>query len=65
MTEPLQQRWSAALMNNYGTPAIALTSGSGAVVRDANGKEYLDLLGGLAVNSLGHAHPAIINAVNT
>ncbi|GAA3690361.1 acetylornithine transaminase [Gordonia hankookensis] len=65
MTEPLQQRWSAALMNNYGTPAIALTSGSGAVVRDANGKEYLDLLGGIAVNSLGHAHPAIIDAVNT
>ncbi|MYR05358.1 acetylornithine transaminase [Gordonia sp. SID5947] len=65
MTEPLQQRWSAALMNNYGTPAIALTSGSGAVVRDADGKEYLDLLGGIAVNSLGHAHPAIVDAVTT
>ncbi|MGC4964184.1 acetylornithine transaminase [Gordonia sp. DT101] len=65
MTEPLQERWSAALMNNYGTPAIALTNGSGAVVRDANGKEYLDLLGGIAVNSLGHAHPAIIDAVTT
>ncbi|MCF3938316.1 acetylornithine transaminase [Gordonia tangerina] len=65
MTEPLQQRWSAALMNNYGTPAIALTSGSGAVVRDADGKEYLDLLGGIAVNALGHAHPALIDAVTT
>ena len=65
MTEPLQQRWSAALMNNYGTPAIALTSGSGAVVRDADGKEYLDLLGGIAVNALGHAHPALIDAVIT
>ncbi|MGC5259320.1 acetylornithine transaminase [Gordonia sp. DT218] len=65
MTEPLQERWSAALMNTYGTPAVALTNGSGAVVRDANGKEYLDLLGGIAVNSLGHAHPAIIDAVTT
>ncbi|MDY6810414.1 acetylornithine transaminase [Gordonia sp. HNM0687] len=65
MTEPLQQRWSAALMNNYGTPAIALASGSGAVVRDADGKEYLDLLGGIAVNALGHAHPALIDAVTT
>lgn len=63
MTEPLQQRWSAALMNNYGTPAIALTTGSGAVVTDANGKEYLDLLGGIAVNALGHAHPAVVEAV--
>lgn len=65
MTEPFQERWSAALMNTYGTPAVALTNGSGAVVRDANGKEYLDLLGGIAVNSLGHAHPAIIDAVTT
>lgn len=65
MTEPLQQRWSAALMNNYGTPAIALTKGSGAVVTDANGKEYLDLLGGIAVNALGHAHPAVVDAVTT
>jgi acetylornithine/N-succinyldiaminopimelate aminotransferase len=65
MTEPLQQRWSAALMNNYGTPAIALTTGSGAVVTDANGKEYLDLLGGIAVNALGHAHPAVVEAVTT
>ncbi len=65
MTAPLQQRWSAALMNNYGTPAIALSSGSGAVVRDADGKEYLDLLGGIAVNALGHAHPALVEAVTT
>ncbi|MEE3852605.1 acetylornithine transaminase [Gordonia sp. LSe1-13] len=63
MTEPLQQRWSAALMNNYGTPAIALVDGSGAVVRDADGKEYLDLLGGIAVNALGHAHPVLVEAV--
>ncbi|RJO69290.1 acetylornithine transaminase [Nocardia panacis] len=61
--EALQQRWSAALMNNYGTPKLALTRGEGAVVYDADGKRYVDFLGGIAVNSLGHAHPAIIEAV--
>lgn len=61
--EDLQQRWSAAMMNNYGTPKIALERGSGAVVYDADGKRYLDLYGGIAVNSLGHAHPAIVRAV--
>lgn len=63
MTEPMQQRFNAALMNNYGTPKIALVSGRGAVVRDAEGREYLDLLGGIAVNSLGHADPGLIAAV--
>ncbi len=59
----LAQRWSASLMNNYGTPPLALVGGKGAVVTDADGREYLDLLGGIAVNALGHAHPAIIEAV--
>ncbi|MGB3696990.1 MAG: acetylornithine transaminase [Gordonia sp. (in: high G+C Gram-positive bacteria)] len=63
MTAPLQQRWSAALMNNYGTPPIALVRGQGAVVYDADGREYLDLLGGIAVNALGHANPVIVEAV--
>ncbi|MGB3303017.1 acetylornithine transaminase [Gordonia sp. (in: high G+C Gram-positive bacteria)] len=63
MTAPLQQRWSAALMNNYGTPGIALVRGNGAMVYDADGREYLDLLGGIAVNALGHANPAIVEAV--
>lgn len=63
MTAPLQERWNTALMNNYGTPGIALVRGSGAVVYDADGREYLDLLGGIAVNALGHANPAIIDAV--
>ncbi len=65
MTAPLQQRWSSALMNNYGTPKIALVRGEGTVVYDADGKQYLDLLGGIAVNALGHAHPAIVDAVTT
>lgn len=62
-TEQLQQRWSAALMNNYGTPKVALARGAGAVVYDADGNRYVDFLGGIAVNSLGHAHPAVLEAV--
>ncbi|MET9202338.1 acetylornithine transaminase [Gordonia sp. NPDC003585] len=63
MTAPLQQRWSTSLMNNYGTPKLALTHGEGAHVYDADGNRYLDLLGGIAVNALGHAHPAVVSAV--
>ncbi|KAF0845155.1 acetylornithine transaminase [Nocardia caishijiensis] len=59
----LQQRWSAAMMNNYGTPKVALVRGAGAVLYDADGKRYVDFLGGIAVNSLGHGHPAILEAV--
>jgi acetylornithine/N-succinyldiaminopimelate aminotransferase len=62
-TKELQDRWSAVMMNNYGVPPIALASGSGAVVTDVDGKSYLDLLGGIAVNILGHGHPAILEAV--
>ncbi|BEK87308.1 acetylornithine transaminase [Nocardia seriolae] len=62
-TADIQQRWQTALMNNYGTPKVALVRGAGAVVYDADGKRYLDFLGGIAVNSLGHAHPAILAAV--
>ncbi|GAB3134364.1 acetylornithine transaminase [Tsukamurella serpentis] len=59
----LQQRWNSAVMDTYGTPPIALVSGRGAVVTDADGKQYVDLLGGIAVNALGHAHPRIVEAV--
>jgi acetylornithine aminotransferase len=62
-TAALQQRWSSVMMNNYGTPPLALAGGVGAMVTDADGNTYLDLLGGIAVNILGHAHPAIIEAV--
>ncbi|WP_260745399.1 acetylornithine transaminase [Mycobacterium sp. SMC-2] len=51
------------MMNNYGTPPLALASGDGAVVTDVDGNTYLDLLGGIAVNVLGHRHPAVIEAV--
>src|ERR1700716_2709530 len=61
--DALKQRWDAVMMNNYGTPPVALASGDGAVVTDVDGKAYLDLLGGIAVNVLGHRHPAVIEAV--
>ncbi|MDF0531869.1 acetylornithine transaminase [Tsukamurella sp. 8F] len=59
----LLDRWSGALMDTYGTPPLALVSGSGAEVVDADGKRYVDLLAGIAVNILGHAHPAVVEAV--
>ncbi|HEY2084609.1 MAG TPA: acetylornithine transaminase [Mycobacterium sp.] len=62
-TDTIQQRWSAVMMNNYGVPPVALASGNGAVVTDVDGKSYLDLLGGIAVNVLGHGHPAVLDAV--
>jgi len=58
-----QERWHAALQNNYGVPSITLVKGEGAVVWDVDGKRYLDFLGGIATNVLGHAHPAIVKAV--
>jgi acetylornithine aminotransferase len=58
-------RWPAAIMNTYGTPPIDLVRGSGAEVWSSDGTRYLDLLGGIAVNALGHAHPAVIEAVTT
>ncbi|HET7665299.1 MAG TPA: acetylornithine transaminase [Mycobacterium sp.] len=62
-TNTVLQRWSGVMMNNYGTPPLALASGDGAVVTDVDGKSYVDLLGGIAVNVLGHRHPAVIEAV--
>ncbi|GLX19232.1 MULTISPECIES: acetylornithine transaminase [Streptomyces] len=56
-------RWKGALTNNYGTPALALVRGQGAQVWDADGKQYTDFVGGIAVNALGHAHPAVVSAV--
>ncbi|GAA1207236.1 acetylornithine transaminase [Pseudonocardia alaniniphila] len=58
-------RWQASLMNNYGVPPLSLVRGAGAEVWDADGRRYLDLVGGIAVNSLGHAHPAVVEAVTT
>ena len=60
---PLQEGWKENMMDNYGMPMLGLVRGKGSVVVDEEGKEYLDLLSGLAVNCLGHQHPAIIKAV--
>lgn len=56
-------RWRSNFQNNYGTPSIALVKGKGIVVTDADGKQYLDFLGGIATSVLGHAHPAVVKAV--
>ena len=56
-------RWERSLQNNYGKPSIALVKGKGILVTDADGKTYMDFLGGIATNILGHAHPAIVKAV--
>ena len=56
-------RWDRSLQNNYGKPSITLVKGKGILVTDADGKTYMDFLGGIATNILGHAHPAIVKAV--
>jgi acetylornithine/N-succinyldiaminopimelate aminotransferase len=61
----LADRWNAVMMPNYGTPPLALDHGSGVRVWDDAGNEYLDFVGGIAVSSLGHAHPAVVEAVST
>ncbi|MBW8735638.1 MAG: acetylornithine transaminase [Streptomyces turgidiscabies] len=63
--QELTTRWQGALMNNYGTPRLPLVRGAGSTVWDADGKAYTDFVGGIAVNALGHAHPAIVEAVST
>jgi len=57
------KHWDEVFMANYGTPSLTLVSGSGNKVKDSDGNEYLDFLGGIATNILGHAHPAITTAV--
>src|SRR5215831_5332995 len=64
-TESLQKRFEAALMPNYGVPPLAISRGQGCRVQDADGRQYLDLIAGIAVSALGHAHPAIIEAVSS
>jgi acetylornithine/N-succinyldiaminopimelate aminotransferase len=62
-SEALRKRFEAAMMINYGTPPLALARGEGSRVWDADGNRYLDLIAGIAVSALGHAHPAIVSAV--
>ena len=62
-TEELQGRFQAALMPTYGVPPVALVRGEGCQVWDADGRQYTDLIAGIAVSALGHAHPALTEAV--
>lgn len=57
------QRWAGALLDNYPVPPVELVEGSGSTVTDADDKQYIDMLAGIAVNALGHAHPAVVEAV--
>lgn len=58
-----QFQWNSAIQATYGTPEIALSHGQGLEVFDVEGKRYLDFLGGIATNVLGHNHPRIVKAV--
>lgn len=60
-----QQRWGQVMMDNYGTPPLAIRSASGVRVVDLDGREYLDFVGGIAVSALGHCHPALVSAITT
>jgi acetylornithine aminotransferase len=66
MSTPLgaTERYQSALMNTFGPPKLVLARGEGAHVWDEDGREYVDLLGGIAVNALGHGHPALVAAVS-
>lgn len=57
------ERYAASLMNTFGPPRLTLVRGEGAHVWDDAGNRYVDLLGGIAVNALGHGHPALVGAV--
>jgi acetylornithine aminotransferase len=63
-TEQLQQRYAQVMMPNYGVPPVALLCGQGSQVWDVDGRQYTDLIAGIAVSALGHAHPALIAAVS-
>lgn len=57
-------RYAGSVMNTFGTPQRVLVRGEGCHVWDADGNRYLDLLGGIAVNALGHGHPDLVAAIS-
>ena len=63
MTGATLERYADALMTTFGVPRLVLARGEGCYVWDEDGTRYLDLLGGIAVNALGHGHPALVSAV--
>jgi acetylornithine/N-succinyldiaminopimelate aminotransferase len=69
VTEPVEvarykERFSTALMGSVPPPMTVLVRGEGCYVWDADGNKYLDFLAGIAVNSLGHAHPVLVDALS-
>ena len=62
--DSLLDRWGRSVLPTYAPPPVALVRGEGARVWDEQGRDYVDLVGGIAVNLLGHAHPAVVEAVS-
>lgn len=62
-TQEIMEMGQKYVMNTYGRLPMALVRGEGAYVWDAEGKQYLDFVSGLAVNSLGHCHPKVVEAI--
>jgi acetylornithine/N-succinyldiaminopimelate aminotransferase len=58
------ERYEGSLLDVFGRPQLVLEHGDGAWVWDVEGRRYLDLVGGIAVNALGHNHPALVGAVS-
>ena len=61
----LSSQWNSLMQANYGTPSLSLVRGKGIEVWDSKGKKYLDLLGGIATNLMGHAHPVVSKAIGS
>ena len=57
------EHYQQSVMNTFGTPEAGLRARRGPYVWDADGRKHLDLLSGLAVNALGHAHPTVLSAI--
>ena len=62
--EALLERYEASVLGVFGRPPLVLSHGDGCWVWDVDGRRYLDLVGGIAVNALGHGHPALVSAVS-
>ncbi len=64
-SKALSERYSKSLLGVFGTPQRVLVRGAGCHVWDADGNQYLDLLGGIAVNTLGHGHPLLTSVITS
>ena len=61
----VERRYERVMMNTFGPPQRVFARGEGVYLWDADGKRYLDLLAGIAVNALGHAHPQVLGAISS